>query len=227
MNTDSLVQPIVLLVDKTSPASNLDGIRAAAVASVIRFATHTSPDEAWDEWLDGPFTKSVRRADAKTFHKLAAAHTSPLGGHPTNAVSFGTAQALAFAPSTYADMPKALTRLQVSGTTLPDTEPVDGTAASGAPEIVLNAGLAMSTGKAAAQAAHALFAWFLDQADNGRDTWLLNGCPLTVGFEETDPFIARAATAVQASLIVDNGLTEIDPGSPTAFVTTAKIPAAA
>jgi len=74
-DAEGYVQPIMLLVDKTNPASHIDAVHAAALASVLAFAgeslSHEDPDPSWAAWLSGPFTKSVRRADAKTFEKLA------------------------------------------------------------------------------------------------------------------------------------------------------------
>ena len=214
------VQPIVLLVDKETPASHADAVAAAALACVRSFATRRD-DAAWEAWIAGRFTKTVRRANPKTFAKLAAAAH---GGVST----VGRARAVAFEPVSYADMPRAVRSLQVSGTELPPDPPAS--VPEGAPVIVLNADLGMSTGKAAAQAAHALLAWYLqavDHAGAGNSTDYrfptAPAVPVAAAVIELPSarFAALAAEPGSGPLIVDAGLTEIDPGTATAFVRSA------
>lgn len=212
------VQPIVLLVDKHDPAPEADGICAAAIASVAAYAsdllTPCGDTSSWATWLDGRFTKSVRRADLKAYSKVV----NELHIEAAEAV-VGRARALAFRPASYEQYPKALARLQVSGTHLPRVPGThrasDGTAPN--PVIVLNEGVAMTTGKAAAQASHALFAWFLT-LDRATKTLWLSKLTGTVMFLDSDDFEAFKAKAVPDSVIVDAGLTEVDPNTTTAFV---------
>lgn len=214
--TPSLVQPIVLLVDKNDPASHRDSILAAAVASVDAYAGTLSSvrDEAWTKWLSGRFTKSVRRADLKTFTKLAADEDNKIESF----ISIGKAKALAYAPAFYEDMPKSLMRLQVSGTDLPDDPAtVPSRKRDGDPVIVLNGALGMSTGKAAAQAAHALFAWQLNRGHDDAELASLQllSTDLVIATEEE---FTGLQTIAAGPLIVDAGLTEIAPNTATAFV---------
>lgn len=218
MNTaDTFVQPIVLLVDKADPAAHTDAIRAVAAASVTTYAyaLATGADlDPWDTWLSGPFTKSVRRADPKTFAKLVATD----GGELLHAV-IGKAKALALHPAPYAELPKNISRLQVSGTELPDRASDDpGASPRNAPTLVMNAGLGMSTGKAAAQAAHALFAWFLSLDAEQRHEWLSGDCRFHLQMATSAEFAAAAVNVAEELLIEDAGRTEIDPGTATAFV---------
>lgn len=215
--TPSLVQPIVLLVDRNDPAGHADSIVAAAIASVSAYSNaleHGADKDKWDTWLSGRFTKSVRRADVKTFAKLAA--DNELG--VTGAAYIGSAKALAYAPTTYEDLPKKLSRLQVSGTELPDKKPTPQThQRSGDPVIVLNSALGMSTGKAAAQAAHALFAWHLNRSNPDQDIASLH--LLSAGLVNASEGDFEHLKALAAGpLIVDSGLTEIAPNTATAFV---------
>ncbi|WP_104179467.1 aminoacyl-tRNA hydrolase [Arthrobacter sp. B0490] len=217
-DTDSFVQPIVLLVDRNDPAPEADGICAAAIASVSAYAsdlfTACGDTTSWDAWLDGRFTKSVRRADVKTYSKVVA----ELHGEATEAV-VGRARALAFRPAPYEQYPKVLSRLQVGGTHLPQVPGTrrasDGTAPT--PVIVLDAALKMTTGKAAAQASHALFAWFLTLDEDTQRAWATRptGTVMFFGPEDFRDFVAKA---VPGSVIVDAGLTEIAPSSTTAYV---------
>lgn len=81
-----------------------------------------------------------------------------------------------------------------------------------APALVVNASLAMSTGKQAAQAGHALFAWFLALDPAARRAWYEKGCPFRLEFVPQDFFDRYAATVPEELLIVDAGRTEIDRG---------------
>lgn len=219
MHDEGYVQPIMLLVDKSSPAAHIDAVHAAALASVLAYAEETlslvNPDPSWAAWLDGPFTKSVRRADAKTYEKISTKFTA--AEHA--AVTVGKAQAMAFRPTTYGAMSRHLAKLQVSGTDLPQRasdHPVP--APEGSPVLVLNAGLGMSTGKQSAQAGHALFAWFLSLDTAERRAWYDAGCPFRIELVRQEAFDDYAAGVPEDLLIVDAGRTEIDPGTATAFV---------
>lgn len=83
---------------------------------------------------------------------------------------------------------------------------------------MVNASLAMSTGKQSAQAGHALFAWFLSLDTAARRAWYEKGCPFQLEFVPQEVFDRCAATVPEDLLIVDAGRTEIDPGTATAFV---------
>jgi peptidyl-tRNA hydrolase len=208
------VQIIALLVDKADPASHHDAIHAAALASVNAYA-EGRPDgdpreDAWTHWLSGSFTKSVRRADAKTFAKLTAEFGQPVA-------TVGKAQAMAFKPMPYEELPKTLARLQVSGTNLPVIDSERERPAHAA-TIVLNSALGMTTGKAAAQASHALMAWYLALEPEARREWLAAGTPSAVRFAPAGPFESTSQWAIGESRIRDNGLTEIAPGTMTAYV---------
>lgn len=202
-----LVQPIVLLVDRVEPAGRDEGIAAAALASVQAYLQ--APDHpGWAPWAAGAFAKSVRRADARMFAKVEEAFP----GHALAAV--GAARAVGLPPMPADALPKLLARLQVSGTQLPDGPPL----APRALTIVLNGSLAMSTGKAAAQAAHALFAWLLDAGRPAVDAWAAAGFPVGVVHLPARDF-RKGARKASGPLIHDAGRTEIEPGSATAYVT--------
>ncbi|MEE1620936.1 peptidyl-tRNA hydrolase [Zafaria sp. J156] len=228
-----LVQQIVLLVDRGDPAPEAEGIAAAALASVAAFIA--APEAAgWRPWAEGSFAKAVRRADAKAFAKVR-------DGFPDHALAAsGAGRAIAFEPVAADAVPPRIRKLQVSGTELPRATPAGhavpaergakgggapgagpGAAPSGDPAglvVVLNDALGMSTGKAAAQAAHALFAWLL-AADPARlDAWLRAGRPLAVRRLDAAAFDQAVAVSGAGPLIQDAGRTEIAPGSATACV---------
>ncbi|GAA4371258.1 peptidyl-tRNA hydrolase [Paeniglutamicibacter cryotolerans] len=201
-----LVQPIILLVDREEPAGADHGIAAVALASVQAFMRDPE-NPAWPVWAAGAFAKSVRRADAKMFAKVLAAH-------PEHVLSqVGGASAAGLPPMPAQELPKLLAKLQVSGTQLPEGDPLPD-----APlRIMLNASLKMSTGKSAAQAAHALFAWLIEAGQGSVDAWADAGFPLTVRQLDLTAFVAGQRSA-SGPVIQDAGRTEIEPGSTTAYV---------
>lgn len=205
-----LIQPIILLVDREEPAGEQHGIAAAALASVQAFlGDPENPD--WREWASGHFGKTVRRADAKMFAKVLAAFPDHV------LATAGEASAVGLPPMPAAELPKLLAKLQVSGTQLPPGEPLPPQSLS----IVLNASLEMSTGKAAAQAAHALFAWLLEAKPAVAEAWAADGFPLGI-LELPAKEFRKGARKSAGPVIQDAGRTEIEPGSTTAYVIVAK-----
>ncbi len=205
-----LVQPIILLVDREDPAGEQHGIAAAALASVQAFMR--DPENAdWRQWANGAFAKSVRRADAKMFAKVLAAFPDHV------LATVGEASAAGLPPMPAAALPKLLAKLQVSGTQLPEGEPLPPAPLT----IVLNASLEMSTGKAAAQAAHALFAWVLESKPAAVEAWAANDFPLGVTQLPAKEF-RKGARKSAGPVIQDAGRTEIEPGSTTAYVAASK-----
>lgn len=210
-SSEELIQPIILLVDREEPASEAHGIAAAALASVQAFLRDPE-NPGWRPWAAAAFGKTVRRADAKMFAKVLAAF-------PDHALAeVGEGRAAGLAPMPAAALPKLLAKLQVSGTQLPDGEPLPEAAVT----IVLNGSLEMSTGKAAAQAAHALFAWVLETKPAAVEAWVAAGFPLGV-LELPAKEFRKGSRKSAGPVIQDAGRTEIEPGSTTAYVVTAKV----
>lgn len=211
------VQPIVILVDRDEPAAADDVIAAAALAStrilerdIDRAGGRDNLGYTWDAWLAQSFTKSIRRADAKALKRI-------IGEYGEHNLYFhqniGNAEALAFRPVQDDQMPPLLRRLQVTGTELPESQPAEADA--GADVIVLRSDIGMSTGKAAAQAAHALMSRTLSsgtRADGARIVWAES--------HTFDRILDLAGTRTNA--IVDAGRTEINPGTTTAFAVDAE-----
>lgn len=169
----------------------------AAYAADLR----TGDASSWERWLSGRFTKSVRRADAKTYAEVSAAVDG-------TEVSVGKARALALPPAPYSEYAKIVSRLQAGGTSLPQIE--DSSVSVATPLIILNKELGMPTGKAAAQAAHALFGWFLQLDDDARRSWSSDRVAM-VAFHDGRSFNHARKFAAPGSVIVDAGLTEIAP----------------
>ncbi|WP_417219613.1 hypothetical protein [Arthrobacter sp.] len=202
------VQPIVV-----RPSTHLETIAAAALASGLALAAADPASEPWASWLGGSFTKSVRRAKRPV--ELDKVRLLDL---PWAEISVGGATAIGFAPLDAAGFPPAIKRLQVTGLDLP----VEGTVPAGGcfghpgalvPLVELNADVAMSTGKAAAQAAHAPGAWLLTLGPSARRTWADEP-----GLHLGTASFAQDAEKPASIVITDNGLTEIAPGTRTARV---------
>ena len=193
-------------------------MRSRGVAPRLRIG----PDlPEWEEWLAGSFTKTVRRARLAEYGKAKA-----LG--PLAEVRRGEASALAFAPAPADSLLKPIARLQVSGTELPRLGWPEDEGATCHTFVALNADLGMSTGKAAAQAAHAMWAVWLQLGELDRAAWLDEG--LAARFESVagdnlalgkvtgavlDAFSAELGVKAYAA-VHDNGRTEVGPGSLTA-----------
>ena len=202
------VQPIV--VDSTG--THLDTIKAVALASMRVYLETAEADLAsWDTWLSGAFTKSVRRAKPALFEKLA----NPAVGIAAR-VEIAGSRALAYRPIRYADLPRELSRLQVSGTdfTRLTSDPLpDRLTAQSPVAVVVSEDL--TTGKAAAQAAHALFAWVLDARPRARAAWLAQPAATSVTLASPDR-VKVLSGGRGAVPIHDNGYTEVEPGTLTA-----------
>jgi peptidyl-tRNA hydrolase len=235
--TSELVQPI--LVDKTG--CHYGTIRAAALASTLTWLVDAPQHpEPWATWLSGPFTKTVRRVNAKFFDDFAdqgcpddtdrTPERSSVLGDTWNLVS-GPAvhgrisRAVALAPLRHDTFPRPVRSAQVSGTDLPvlgrcqDYDPY-GTHED-APVLVLTPEPMMTTGKAAAQAAHGLMAWALANLDVG------NAAATLAGQRKLRETRLRYATSTQAFdqlsreatvVIRDAGRTEIPTRTATCLV---------
>lgn len=197
---DELVQPIAV----ARSGSHEDLIAAVAAASLYAYLDHPQ-DPTWERWLAGRFTKSVRRGTNTQLAEMA-----PLA---LSEVRRGEAVVYGFAPAPYDQYPPALRRMQVQGTQRPRS---DCWADPSSPAILLNGALGMSTGKAAAQAAHGLWIWWLATDDSDRQKWSESGRPFSVCEQNEAAF--RRAVSLTDLVIRDAGLTEIAPGTVTVAV---------
>lgn len=199
----TIVQPILL--DKTG--SHEDSLLAAALASVqVHQGNPTYP--TYEPWLAGSFTKTVRRGSAGQLDR-AVAEAVELG-KPYREVRVGSSRAVAFAPEAYSDFWRGINKLQVSGTDF--TRAAQGPAAHS-----IYVWGELTTGKAAAQAAHALWLAYLLDGDSygplaaqGPQDWAV------------EPVSAQKLEALARlhpeRAIRDNGLTEVAPQTLTAVV---------
>lgn len=191
-----LVQPIVVL----RSGSHEDVVAAVAVASVTAWLNRES-ETLWDEWLAGAYGKTVRRAKPAQFARVL--EEVPQGF----LVVRGEAKAYATSPFLAESLPVSIRKLQVSGTNMPVVGWQSSTEDRMASPIgVVNDSLEMTTGKTAAQAAHALLLWAVAQSDvETVRSGLENVVFVGASQDRFDEFSARSNFVV-----VDAGRTELN-----------------
>jgi peptidyl-tRNA hydrolase len=196
---DAFVQAIVVGPGGT----HLEVIDAVMRASVTSYLDRDLEDPAWHEWLAGSFTKTVRATNASKLDALRA-----LAG--TTTVTVGDATAVAWAPMRRDDLPRLVARARVSGLdrARPGPEQIPHLAGH---SVLVNDTVPMSTGKAAAQAAHALMVRSL--SGEWGATHVAQAKVVPVSQSLFDVFAGAAPDGV----IRDAGWTEIPAGTATAL----------
>ncbi|MEL4358797.1 MULTISPECIES: peptidyl-tRNA hydrolase [unclassified Luteococcus] len=193
--------------DRTRPASHIDTCEAVARAAVGLIASPQAREGEWREavefWRDGRIRKLVRRARGQArwdeVQQLPGV-TVEQPGDPGD----GMAGARAFVPGPVRPLGPVLKKLQVEGTELPDSHP---SRTQGALVLVgVNPLIQMTTGKAAAQCAHAAQLAWEAMDEPTRQAWAADGFRLRV--EVIDE--ARWATDSGRVQVVDAGFTELD-----------------
>lgn len=208
-----LVQTIIV-----APASHEETVWCAAAAAGDALLTLPGP---WEEWLSGPSTKTVRRV--KTAEQLdKAVAVMAAAGHSAATVACGGAVAAGFAPILAGDVPKRIARLQVSGLDVPPDPDRQSVTGDGdvAVVLVINPAAAMTTGKTAAQAAHALVGWLTGPAT---PTQRAAHADRLATFELrtlASPAMFDRLALRSPVTIRDAGRTEIQPGTRTVCVMT-------
>lgn len=203
-----LVQPIVA----TSTGTHEETVRAVAAASMLSAAHVDSP--AWVPWLEASFAKSVRRVKGVTQLQRVTEQMAALG-HNSFRHECGNVCVEAFAPLPAADLPRPVARLQVSGF---DRDRSGCWPEPGVPAdvvVVLNGGVPMTTGKAAAQAAHALTGWLLTAGPEEQHRVISGLSSFRLVEQSAELFTQLWPCA--AAAIADAGHTEVPPGSRTAL----------
>ena len=198
---------LVVHRDRRSPARQVDVAEAAARAVVGLLADpRSAPDGPWhsavEYWRDARIRKLARRADGKRWtdvQELPGVTVTQQGSG-----EFGDAAVRAFVPGPVKPLPKELNKLQVSGTTFPD----DGVSHSNDAVVTVEVrpGLEMTSGKLAAQCAHAAqLAWeTMSDADKAR--WRDHEFRVRVDYPSQDEW----AAAIRPVAVVDAGLTELN-----------------
>ena len=203
--------PVVLRVEREVPARTplLEAAAAAAVALCLDARAQVGGE--WHSevaaWMDGRIRKVSRRA--------RGAHWAAVGELPGVTAEVGGAEARALLPWRVGELPKAVSRLQISGTELPVDGP--GEVPSGMPVLWVNPGVSMTVGKLAAQVGHGsmLLAALVEAEVGDLSGW---DCRCAVRTADPSRWQALAEETWQADRVVavrDAGFTEVDPGTVT------------
>lgn len=201
-DAELMVLPLVVRIERATPPERTDAMEAAAMAVLSLL---DDPGEwvaelhAWE--VTGRIRKVVRRARGAEWRRAVAL--------PGRTIEHRTAEVRVHPPVPLDAWPRDLARLQVSGTELTDTaEP--GPAVP--PTLWENPALAMSAGKAMAQAGHAAqLAWWASDAAE-RAAWRAAGLAVSVRTAAA-PAAFEEKVAAGLPVVRDAGFTEIEPGS--------------
>lgn len=220
---DVRAMPVVLRIERDPVPARTAVLEAAAAAAVaVCLDPRAEPGGEWHDavaaWVSGRIRKVARRA--------RGAHWRAVQELPGVTVAVEGAEVRALLPCRVSEVPKTVSRLQISGSDLPDDSP--GPTPAGVPLLLLNPGVEMTVGKAAAQVGHAtmLLASVLD-ADR-RAAWAADGFRCAVrkpGAERWASLLpADPATAWRDHGVIsvrDAGFTEVDPGTITVLAVAA------
>ena len=219
--------PIVVRRSKTDIAAHQDVVAAVAEA-VVTFLDdpRSQPEGPWHEavsyWRDGAIRKVVRRGDGKQFEDAAALDGIRLTREGRE--GFGLVDVLVLPPGPVQPLPRELKKLQVGGTEFPVAEEAaDGPeAAAGGPAeqaeaarlvtIELSPEVELTTGKAAAQCAHAAQLVYEQMPADRRDEWRDEGFQVRVVTPARSVWDADDAPV----RVIDAGFTEVDGPTETA-----------
>ncbi|MGP6174409.1 aminoacyl-tRNA hydrolase [Corynebacterium sp. A21] len=211
---------IALHIPKATPPRRDELLEAAAIAVVKvcldpRVSTDPEFRSGLENWYDHLIRKVTRRARNKNWEVAQTV--------PGVTVEVGSAQARAFLPSAVSEVPPELRKLQISGTELPESEsrelPVEG---GELPRVYIDAGLAMTTGKAAAQVGHASMLLAANQNFEWVRRWAEHDFALHV-LEIDSVLFHTLAQAPEAVAVHDAGFTEVAPDSMTVFALPGRI----
>lgn len=217
-----VLMPMVLRIERGNPPARTAMLEAAAASALgVCLDERAEPGGEWyaalHEWTSGRIRKVARRA--------RGSHWDAVRSLPGRTFEVDGAQVRSMVPMRVRDMPKELTRLQISGSEVEIDDP--GPAPADVPLLSLNPEAAMSAGKAAAQVGHAtmiLAALLRAQGSEGLlREWSARDfrCAVrTPGLEEwrslpsgDDPESAWREHGIAA--VRDAGFTEVDPGTVT------------
>ncbi|MET0133120.1 MAG: peptidyl-tRNA hydrolase [Kibdelosporangium sp.] len=210
--------PVILHIERDPAPSRTPLLEAAASAALaVCLDPQAEPDGPWHEpvsaWVAGHIRKVSRRA--------RGTHWQAAQGFDGVTVEVAGAEVRALVPGLVIETPKEISRLQISGSDLPEDEP--GPVPDGVPVLWLNPAVPLTAGKAAAQVGHAsmLLAALLDDADI--KAWASTGFQCAVrmptrkhwtdlhpGADPGGAWQERRVIAVR-----DAGFTEVDPGTVT------------
>lgn len=228
---DVRAMPVVLRLERDPLPSRTSLLEAAAAAAVaVCLDPRAEPGGEWHDavaaWMSGRIRKVARRARGahwRAVQELSGVTVAVGGPDGTadgaeDATGPAAAEVRALLPCQVSELPKTVSRLQISGSDLPADSP--GPPPAGVPVLWLNPDVEMTVGKAAAQVGHAtmLLAAVLDASQ--RAAWARDGFRCAVRTPSAErwtsllPDDPAAAWRDRGMISVrDAGFTEIAPGT--------------
>ena len=200
---DELVQYIVV----GPQALHEQVVADVALASVGRMLATGVDQGTWPDFLDEAIAKRVKRCNQTKWNQIAALPGAYVHGC-----------AIAFDPLTWEDVPELVRKAAASHfdreRSAPPAEQIGGPGRW----VIADAGLAMTTGKTAAQAAHALMLAILDGVAGSDPEGMGPGVLDHVHFADltTEGFLAATQRASVIVEVEDAGRSEVEPGTRTA-----------
>lgn len=223
------VLTLVLHVEKNDRPAQTDALETAARAVLAILADERSTGEGeWAEamhaWQDARIRKVVRRARGIEWRRaealpgitVSSGSPAPAGEAPEAPAEEAPAgpppaEVRVFPPVPLDDVPKDLSKLQVTGTDLEDEELRE--VAPGLPVLWVNPTLEMSTGKTMAQVGHAAHLTWWALPDTARKAWIADDFQLAVRTASKAQWKQLLSSGLP--VVQDAGFTEIEPGSRT------------
>lgn len=203
-STVQAMQLALNLPKQDPPARNQVLTDAARAVVAVCLDERAGSDGFWRKHLAAWYSHRIRKVARRARNKA----WDDVQGLP--GITVGTARA--FVPSATNEVPHAIAKLQIKGTELEDTttSPID----SEGPILHIDASLAMSLGKAAAQVGHASMLYAAALPLEAARAWAETGFVLSV--REVEPVtFAKYAEHPDAVAVRDAGYTEVAPGSVT------------
>jgi peptidyl-tRNA hydrolase len=206
--------PLVLRIERASPPARTPLLEAAAGAALaVCLDSRAAPGGEWHDevasWVGGRIRKISRRA--------RGAHWAAVESLPGVTVTVDGASVRALVPGLVAQVPRAVSRLQISGTELPFDSP--GAPLPGGSVVWLNPGVELTVGKAAAQVGHATMILAAALPAAALSEWQADGFRTAVRVATRRQWAVLLASGVDADrstvLVRDAGFTEVDPGTVT------------
>ena len=208
---------MVMRIERTEPPRRTDVLEAAAAAAVaVCLDPRSQPGGEWHDaianWVSGHIRKVARRA--------RGAHWAAAQEVPGLTVAVGSAEVRPLVPGLVAEVPKVISRLQISGSDLPPDDPEPPEEGSG-PVLWVNPEVPMTVGKAAAQVGHGTMLLATALEPERLEQWAADGyrcivrTPTVERWRELLPG-ADPAEAWQRRRVIavrDAGFTEIAPGT--------------
>lgn len=219
IEVDPWAMQLVARVERLDPPTRTDVLTASAVAVVTLLDDPRAlPGGEWHDavtaWIDRRIRKHCRRARGVAWERAEAVDGVT--------VAYGNAEVRAYPPTPVGEIPVALGKLQLEGSTdLPDPDRVTGrlrpdgdVVIAVSAEAVLSGGIGLPWGKAAAATGHAAQLARATMGGRRARRWRDAGHPVRV----VQPDAAGWRDAVRTADVVvrDGGHTVVAPGTVTA-----------